>query len=145
MPSQSPVSASTPLLRGGIVRHLFTPFPNANLLWKAGGLIAAVGIITGAFGAHGLRKRIPQAEKIHAWETASSYAIFNGIALLILSLHPRFSLHRFAGPAIGTGCLIFSGSIWALTLDQEKRLRWLGPVTPLGGLVMISGYISLLF
>jgi len=45
----------------------------------------------------------------------------NGIALMAISLHPRFSVHRFAGPAIGLGTLVFSGSIWALTLDTEKK------------------------
>ncbi|KIJ38459.1 hypothetical protein M422DRAFT_176592, partial [Sphaerobolus stellatus SS14] len=97
------------------------------------------GIINGAFGSHGLQKTIKDPAKIAAWGTASHYAIMNGLALLAISLHPRFSVHRFAGPAIGVGALVFSGSIWALTLDREKKFRWLGPITPLGGSAMILG------
>ncbi|KAF8516212.1 hypothetical protein BU17DRAFT_51192 [Hysterangium stoloniferum] len=129
--------SSTPLLRPRA--GLFSPFPNANLLWKAGALIAALGIINGAFGAHALKRRIPDPAKLQAWGTASHYAIFNGVALLAISMHPRFSVHRFAGPAIGIGALVFSGSIWALTLDHGRRFKWLGPVTPLGGSLMIFG------
>jgi uncharacterized membrane protein YgdD (TMEM256/DUF423 family) len=46
--------------------------------------------------------------------------VFNGLALLLISLHPRFSSHKFAGPAIGTGGLIFSGSIMALVLNRDR-------------------------
>ncbi|KAJ3987516.1 hypothetical protein F5890DRAFT_1497360 [Lentinula detonsa] len=67
--------------------------------------------------------------------------MFNGLGLLLISLHPRFAVHRFAGPAIITGTLCFSGSIFALTLNRD--LKFLGPVTPMGGLMMIAGYISL--
>ncbi|KAF8974022.1 hypothetical protein BDZ97DRAFT_1778048 [Flammula alnicola] len=114
-------------------------------LWKTGAAFVSTGMITGAFGAHGLRQRPgTTADNIHAWETASSYAVYNGLALLLLSLHPRFAAHRFAGPAVIGGGLVFSGSIWCLVLARE-RLRMLGPVTPLGGMVMITGYIALLF
>ncbi|KAJ7837509.1 hypothetical protein B0H14DRAFT_2362345 [Mycena olivaceomarginata] len=109
-----------------------------SLLWRLGSSYAAVGIMAGAFGAHGLKARGVSADSIASFQTASHYAIFNGLALLLLSLHPRFSTHRFAGPAVAAGSLLFSGSIWALVLDRE-RFRFLGPVTPLGGMVMIAG------
>ncbi|KAF8807503.1 hypothetical protein BYT27DRAFT_7223319 [Phlegmacium glaucopus] len=96
-------------------------------------------MITGAFGAHGLRQRSGiTPDRIHAWETASNYAIYNGLGMLLLSLHPRLSTHKFAGPAIAVGGLVFSVSIWCLVIGQE-RLNMLGPVTPLGGMVMIAG------
>ncbi|KAG2023378.1 hypothetical protein CC2G_001039 [Coprinopsis cinerea AmutBmut pab1-1] len=113
--------------------------------WKTGAAYAATGIMTGAFGAHGLRKRPGiTPDSIHAWETASSYLIYNGLALMLISLHPRFAAHRFAGPAIATGCAVFSGSILALVLARD-RFKFLGPVTPLGGTVMIAGFLSLVF
>ena len=56
-------------------------------------------------------------DRVYSWRGQ----IYNGIALLALSLHPRFSRHRIAGPAIFMGTTIFSGSIWALTLDRERR------------------------
>ncbi|KAF9056268.1 hypothetical protein BJ165DRAFT_1432229 [Panaeolus papilionaceus] len=116
----------------------------ATLLWKTGAAFVATGMITGAFGAHGLRRRPEMTvDNIHAWETASNYAIYNGLAMLAVSLHPRLSTNRFAGAAITAGGLVFSGSIWCLVLARDK-LRFLGPITPLGGLAMISGYIALL-
>ncbi|KAH7911941.1 hypothetical protein BJ138DRAFT_1135059 [Hygrophoropsis aurantiaca] len=114
-------------------------FINPSMLWRTGAIIAAVGVMAGAFGAHGLKRRSSiTADNIHAWETASHYAVFNGLALLLLSMHPRFSTHKFAGPAIAGGGLVFSGSIMTLVLWRD-RFRWLGPVTPLGGTIMIAG------
>ncbi|KII93550.1 hypothetical protein PLICRDRAFT_35776 [Plicaturopsis crispa FD-325 SS-3] len=107
--------------------------------------MTAVGIMAGAFGAHGLKRRAGiTPENIHAFETASHYAVYNGLALLLVSLHPRFAAHRFAGPAIAGGTVLFSGSILALVLGRD-RFKFLGPVTPLGGAVMIAGYLSLAF
>ena len=57
---------------------------------------------------------------------------------MLVSMHPRFAAHRFAGPAIAAGGFIFSSSIIALILAKDK-LRFLGPITPMGGLLMISG------
>ncbi|KAF8912761.1 hypothetical protein CPB84DRAFT_1811779 [Gymnopilus junonius] len=113
-------------------------------LWKVGAGFISIGMMTGAFGSHGLRNlQGITSDNIHAWETASSYAVYNGLAMMVLSLHPRFAGHRFAGPAIASGGLLFSGSIWCLVLGRD-RLRAFGPVTPLGGMAMIAGYISLL-
>ncbi|KAF9015246.1 hypothetical protein BDQ17DRAFT_1294906 [Cyathus striatus] len=132
-------TSSTPLL----TRRAF--LVNPSLLWKTGAIFASVGIIAGAFGAHGLRKRSGMtADKIHAWETASSYAVYNGLALLLVSLHPRFGTHRLAGPAIAVGGFVFSSSIMTLVLAGE-RWKFLGPVTPVGGMAMIAGYVSLIF
>ncbi|KAH8110658.1 hypothetical protein DFH11DRAFT_1619512 [Phellopilus nigrolimitatus] len=122
-----------------------TSFLSPRLLWKTGVAFAAVGVIAGAFGAHGLKKRPGiDADKIHSWETAAHYSIYNGLALMLLSMHPRFSLHRFAGPAIAAGGLVFSSSIVALVLNRD-RFKFLGTATPMGGAVMIAGYLSLLF
>ncbi|EJD52161.1 hypothetical protein AURDEDRAFT_83177 [Auricularia subglabra TFB-10046 SS5] len=104
-------------------------------------------MVLGAFGTHAMRGRLT-ADKLHAWETASSYAIYNGLGLLLVSLNPRLAANRFACPAILGGTLVFSGSIVALILSpnqRRRRVRILGPITPLGGLIMIAGYISLAF
>jgi uncharacterized membrane protein YgdD (TMEM256/DUF423 family) len=66
------------------------------------------------------------------------FQIFNGLGLLVVSMHPRLGSHRFAGPAIALGTVLFSGSIMALVLTKD--LKFLGPVTPLGGIIMIAGY-----
>ncbi|KAF8642324.1 hypothetical protein AX16_009594 [Volvariella volvacea WC 439] len=114
-----------------------------TLLWKTGALLATAGIIAGAFGAHGLKSRPGiTADQLQSWKTASDYAFCNGLGLLALSLHPRLSHSKAPGLAIAVGSLIFSGSIVALVLNRE-RFRFLGPVTPLGGMIMIGGYLSL--
>ncbi|GJN89547.1 hypothetical protein Rhopal_002534-T1 [Rhodotorula paludigena] len=78
---------------------------------------------------------------------ASHYAIMNGIGLFAISQHPVYS-KRLAGPLIIAGTTLFSGSIFALLLYREKMgsfARVVGPTTPIGGLLMIGGYLSLLF
>ncbi|GBE77854.1 hypothetical protein BKA93DRAFT_757340 [Sparassis latifolia] len=133
-----PISSSTPLLH-----RVASTIPGPGLLWKSGAILVAIGMATGAFGAHGLKKRSGiTVDQVNAWATASHYAVYNGLGLLLLSLHPRFAVHRFAGPAIAVGGVIFSGSIMALILARDK-LRWLGPITPIGGSIMIAGYVAL--
>ncbi|KAJ8084112.1 hypothetical protein PM082_002879 [Marasmius tenuissimus] len=129
------MSETIPLLSNAALRR-------SALLWRTGAIFTAVGMVAGAFGAHGLKNRPGMTpDRIHSWETGAHYAIFNGLGLLAVSLHPRFALHRFAGPAIAAGGVLFSGSIFALVMNRD--LKALGPVTPLGGLVFISGYIAL--
>ncbi|KAK0431255.1 uncharacterized protein EV420DRAFT_1513301 [Desarmillaria tabescens] len=132
------MSQSEPLLP----RRNMRTFPGPGLLWRTGAIFVTAGVIAGAFGAHSLRGRPGMTpDKIAAFKTASEYAVFNGLALLLVSMHPRFAFHPFAGPAIAAGGLLFSGSIFALTLNS--KLKPLGPVTPLGGVCLIAGYLSL--
>ncbi|CAE6431027.1 unnamed protein product [Rhizoctonia solani] len=114
-----------------------------SFLWRTGAIYTFIGISTGAFGAHGLRGRkniLPV--HLESWKVAAHYAIFNGVALMAISLHPKFSTHRYAGPAIVLGTALFSGSIYPLVLLGE-RFKFLGPVTPLGGLTLLAGYAML--
>jgi len=120
------------------------PFPNPSLLWRFGSVLVTAGIIGGAFGAHAIKQRVTPAQA-EAWNTASHYSIYGGLGLLLISLHPRFPYHRFAGPAIALGTLIFSGSIMGLVLDKEKKYRFLGPITPIGGSLMMAGFLALAF
>ncbi|KAG2072756.1 DUF423-domain-containing protein [Suillus decipiens] len=130
-------NSSTPLLPRD------STFVTPSLLWKSGAILATVGMLAGAFGSHALKRRTGiTAEGLSAWGTASHYAIFNGLALFVISMHPRFSTHRFAGPAIAGGGFVFSGTIMALVL---WKLKFFGPITPLGGITMIAGYIALAF
>ncbi|ELU37934.1 YhhN domain-containing protein [Rhizoctonia solani AG-1 IA] len=90
-------------------------------LWRTGAIYTFIGIATGAFGAHGLSKRpgiLPA--QIDSWKTAAHYAIVNGVALMAVSLHPKFSTHRVAGPSIALGAALFSGSIYALVLNRDR-------------------------
>lgn len=107
--------------------------------------LAAVGMATGAFGAHGLRARNVPDRSIASWMTGSQYLIYNGLALMAISLHPRLSsLSSGQRWKIGTGMIVggaltFSGTIFGLVLAREKVGKVFGPLTPVGGAVMMAG------
>lgn len=113
------------------------------MLGAAGGGIA---VVFGAFAAHGLRGRL-DAAALHAFETGVTYQFFHSIALCALALWCR-QLERaplvgdagwLAGCAFVVGILLFSGSLYALALGAP---RWLGPITPFGGLAFIVGWVA---
>ncbi len=101
----------------------------------AGALLAALGIVLGAFGTHGLRETLG-ARELGWWETGVQYQMWQALGLVALGALPL----RMGLPAamIGAGALVFSGSLYAMALTDE---RWLGAVTPLGGLLMILGWL----
>ncbi|KAF9651894.1 DUF423-domain-containing protein [Thelephora ganbajun] len=112
---------------------------NSANIWRSGAVLVAIGISAAAFGAHSLKGRPGMTpERVASWVTAANYMTFNGIALLAISQHHRFATHKFAGPAIFGGAIMFSGSILAFAALQEK-VRFLGPITPLGGVFMVAG------
>jgi uncharacterized membrane protein YgdD (TMEM256/DUF423 family) len=102
-------------------------------------LLGASGVTLGAFGAHGLRARL--GESLSTWETGITYHLVHALALLGIALLLRLvgdsALLRWAGWAMAFGVLAFSGSLYALALDGP---RWLGPVTPVGGLGFLLGW-----
>ncbi len=106
-------------------------------------LLIALGIILGAFGAHGL-KQVVRPEKFASFEVGVMYQIYHGIALLSLSLNAskiEGSLKVFLAFILG-GILFFSGSIYLLALNDlfGADLSFLGPLTPVGGVLMIAGW-----
>ncbi|KAF2813504.1 DUF423-domain-containing protein [Mytilinidion resinicola] len=114
------------------------PFPS----WTIGCIYGASSVMLGAFGAHGLKKRISDPAKIAAWGTAAHYQLIHSTALLVTAVAAPRSV--VAGSLFTAGMTMFSGSIYLLTLDPE-RFRPLGPVTPLGGLCLIGGWVALAF
>ncbi|KAI9457722.1 hypothetical protein F5148DRAFT_1221912 [Russula earlei] len=135
----SQLSSRTPLLSSPSSRI----FANPSLFWRTGVLFVAAGMTAGAFGTHALKAAgdFPP-DRVEAFMTAAHYAIYNGLGLCIVSSHPRFGLHRFAGPAIAAGGFIFSLTIMAVVLSQG-RLSGLAPVIPLGAMIAIAGYVCL--
>ena len=106
-------------------------------------LLIALGIILGAFGAHGL-KQVVSPEKVASFEVGVRYQIYHGLALLVLSLNAskiEGSLKVFL-IFILSGVLLFSGSIYFLALNDvlSPDLSFLGPLTPVGGVLMIAGW-----
>jgi len=105
----------------------------------AGSLSAFLAVALGAFGAHGLEGRLSPAD-METFEVAARYQMYHALALLFLGL----ALERWPGP-LGTwagwaflaGSLIFSGSLYTLSLTG---VRGLGAVTPIGGLMLLAGW-----
>jgi len=105
----------------------------------AGVLLAATGVALGAFGAHALRSALGEL-RLGWWNTAVEYQMWHGVGLVAVAALPV----RGKGPAallLGSGALIFSGSLYLLALTGA---RWLGMVAPIGGALMISGWLLLM-
>ena len=115
-------------------------------LW--GALFCGSAVILGAFGAH-LLERFLSPEALQSYEVGVRYQFFHGLALLFLSLKQNEAkfLSRVALLFI-IGTILFSGSIYGLTLSSQNTSiilpKILGPVTPLGGLLLIAGWVRLL-
>ncbi len=102
----------------------------------------ALAVIAGAFGAHGLRATL-EPDKLSAWNTAAQYHLLHSVALLALDLYAATTGRSVALPAtlFAAGVLLFSGSIYGLVLTKQS---WLGPVTPVGGVLMIAAWLALI-
>lgn len=106
-----------------------------------GALAGAVGVGTGAFGAHALKASL--GDKLPIWQTAVQYQLVHALALLGVALCLRQGLAGpllYAGACFALGIVLFSGSLYGLALGGP---RWLGPVTPMGGLAFIVGWVCL--
>lgn len=113
-----------------------------RLLIAAGALSAFVGVGLGAFGAHGLRKRLG-ADMLAVFEIGVRYQLYHALALIVGGaaagrLAP--AALQAAGILFVLGTLVFSGSLYILAMTGRK---WLGAVTPLGGLAMLAGWACL--
>ncbi|KAI9207212.1 uncharacterized protein BJ171DRAFT_558048 [Polychytrium aggregatum] len=113
----------------------------SSALWVTACTLGASAVILGAFGSHGLKRIIQDPSKIASWSTATQYQIYHSIVLLGASQIPTA---RLSSGLFITGITLFSGSIYLLVLNPA-RFRFLGPVTPLGGLCLIGGWIALAF
>lgn len=112
------------------------------LLWSAA--FGASGVMAGAFGAHGLKNRLP-VSALEIWDIAVRYQLLHAVVLLCLFAliqQWRHPLVRRAGQLMIAGTLCFSGSLYLLAFTGSK---WLGPITPLGGLFLIVGWLLLFY
>lgn len=107
-------------------------------------IFGGLGVALGAFGAHALRD-IVGPELLVTFETGVRYQMYHALALLgvvmALGRWSQSSLALWAGWLFVAGIIIFSGSLYALTLSGQ---RWLGAITPIGGVAFIGGWICLL-
>lgn len=111
------------------------------VLAATNGLLA---VCFGAFGSHGLKDKLPE-NLLHAWSTAVQYHFYHvfAIAMVGMLIHQGIMNKIILGSGIlfGVGLLFFCGSLYWLALGGP---RWLGPITPLGGLCFILGWLCLL-
>lgn len=111
----------------------------ARLLLLLAGLLGLLGVGLGAFGAHGLKGILESRGATGTWETAVLYHLVHTVALLALALggdRAGLALGR-VGACWVAGVVLFSGSLYVLALGGP---RFLGPVTPLGGLAFLAGW-----
>ena len=106
-------------------------------------LLGALSVGLGAFGAHALESRV-SADLLQTYETAVRYQFFHVFALVAVALAmirwPQSSLVPIAGWLFIAGILLFSGSLYVLV---ASGIRWLGAITPLGGVALIGGWLCL--
>jgi uncharacterized membrane protein YgdD (TMEM256/DUF423 family) len=113
-----------------------------RIFFTLGSLSGLIAVAAGAFGAHSLRDRL-SADLLATFETGARYQMYHALALLLAA----WATTRWPGPLTSVagwlfvaGTLIFSGSLYALSLSG---LRWLGAITPLGGVAFIGGWLCL--
>jgi uncharacterized membrane protein YgdD (TMEM256/DUF423 family) len=115
----------------------------ARLFLLIGAAYGLLGVAFGAFGAHALRSRLAP-ELLAVYHTGVEYQFYHAFALLavglLMLLRPVPAL-PVAGWCFALGVLLFSGSLYLLALSG---IRWLGAITPLGGLLFLAGWGALI-
>ncbi|MBC7795733.1 MAG: DUF423 domain-containing protein [Pyrinomonadaceae bacterium] len=109
-----------------------------------GTLSAFIAVAAGAFGAHTLKTQI-STEMLVIFETAARYQMYHAVALIVAAwANTRFSgsLATIAGYLFVVGTIVFCGSLYALSLTE---IKWLGAITPLGGVAFLSGWLCLAY
>ena len=113
-----------------------------------GALYGLLAVIFGAFGAHALKNKLTP-ELLQSFETGVKYQMYHAIVLLVLGFNLSFDqpLDSWIVNCFIFGTLLFSFSIYALCLGAAKgnKPKFLGPVTPLGGLLLTAGWALLLY
>ena len=113
-----------------------------------GAIFGLTAVIFGAFGAHLLKKKLT-TEQLQSFETGVKYQMYHAIVLLVLGfqLNDQSRINNYIIYAFITGTILFSFSIYGLVISsaKNKKIRILGPITPLGGLFLIIGWGLLLF
>lgn len=116
----------------------------AKLFLIISALSGALAVALGAFGAHALKAKLTSEGTLDTYQTAVNYQFYHTLALLGIGLLlTRFesSWLNYAGYSMTAGVLIFSGSLYILCFTGMK---WLGAITPIGGLAFIAGWVFLL-
>lgn len=115
---------------------------DAKLFLILGALAAALGVVLGAFGAHGLKERLP-SDALAVYQTGVQYHLYHALGLLVVGLAAwqltGSGLLKWAAWLMLAGIVLFSGSLYVLSVSG---LRWLGAITPFGGLAFIVAWLA---
>ena len=115
--------------------------PMAKLFISLGAASAALAIMLGAFGAHALSGRL-SPEMLGVFHAGVEYQFYHALGLLAVGILSRSNADskalRWSGALMAAGIVLFSGSLYALSLSGE---RWFGAITPVGGLAFIAAWI----
>lgn len=113
-----------------------------RFLLIAGALLCMVGVILGAFAAHGLKSHLSEYA-LGVFQTGVTYQFYHGLALILFGiLHGQGYQLKLTGLLAFAGCVFFSGSLYLLALTGVK---WFGPITPIGGTLFIASWLSFIW
>lgn len=115
-----------------------------KLFAVVGAILAGLAVAAGAFGAHALEARLDE-RMLEVWETAARYQMYHALGLLgvaWISQQVEHTATTVAGLAFITGIVVFCGSLYVLALSG---IRWLGAITPIGGVAFMIGWGALAF
>ncbi|XLS30815.1 DUF423 domain-containing protein [Flavobacteriaceae bacterium M23B6Z8] len=119
---------------------------NSSIVLIIASFFGATAIILGAFGAHALKKHFT-SDLMQSFETGVKYQMYHALVLLIIGFNysQNVSLLTVAIWLFVAGTVLFSFSIYGLCLSSAfgNKMKWLGPITPLGGLCLLTGWIML--
>jgi len=115
-----------------------------NIVIITASIFGMLAVIFGAFGAH-LLKKILNPDQLTSFETGVRYQMFHALVLLVLGYNSTV-LNIKIYLLFTLGIILFSFSIYGLVISaaKQKKLRFLGPITPIGGLLLIIGWLLLL-
>jgi uncharacterized membrane protein YgdD (TMEM256/DUF423 family) len=116
---------------------------NGRVCIVAGAVLGGAAVALGAFGAHGLEGFLVERNQVANFETAVRYQMYHALALVLIGIlgesRPSAAL-RVAGWCFGVGVVVFSGALYGIALTRVSQL---GMVAPLGGTLLIVGWVAL--
>lgn len=113
---------------------------NPSLAIRLAAFTGFLAVALGAFGAHGLKATLDQNGTLAIWQTAALYHLVHAVVLFVVAQRSVVGRAPFA--LFGIGIVIFSGSLYLLAVTNVK---WLGAITPIGGLCLLGGWLALTF
>jgi uncharacterized membrane protein YgdD (TMEM256/DUF423 family) len=116
----------------------------------AAAIFGGLAVALGAFGAHGLESITSDEKVLHGFQTGVQYQMYHALALIAVAmLFDKLPANwmKWAGTCFIAGIILFSGSLYLLTffkIQESSAVKFVGPITPLGGLFLIAGWLCLL-